>query len=64
MLEGDEIGTAFKNDTTELEFMGSHRAIGRLKGSLGAWVLDRAFDAVGAEALSPAVDQRAFAAFV
>ena len=44
--------------------MGSHRAVGRLKGSIGAWVLDRAFDAVGEEALSPAVDQRGFAAFL
>ena len=43
--------------------MGNHRAVGRLKGSVGAWVLDRAFDAVGAEALSPAVDQNGFAAF-
>ena len=62
-LEGEEVGTNFRNDTTELQFMGSHRAVGRLKGSIGAWVLDRAFDAVGAEALSPAVDQRGFAAF-
>jgi iron complex outermembrane receptor protein len=63
-LEGDEIGTSFRNDTTELELMGSHRAAGRLQGSVGAWVLDRAFDAQGAEALSPSVGQRGFAAFV
>lgn len=63
-LVGDEVGTAFSNNTTELEFMGSHRTVGRLKGSVGAWVLDRAFDAVGEEALSPAVDQRGFAGFV
>lgn len=63
-LEGDEVGTAFKNDTTELELIGNHRAFGRLKGSAGAWVLGRAFDAVGAEALSPAVDQRGVAAFL
>ena len=44
--------------------MGSHRAVGRLKGSVGGWVLDRAFDAQGEEALSPAVDQRGFAAFL
>jgi iron complex outermembrane receptor protein len=43
--------------------MGSHRMVGRLKGSVGVWLLDRAFDAVGAEALSPAVDQRGLAAF-
>jgi iron complex outermembrane receptor protein len=63
-LEGDEVGTAFENDTTELEVMGSHRAIGRLEGSMGAWALDRAFDAQGEEALSPAVDQRGVAVFL
>ena len=63
-LEGEEIGTAFTNDTNEIEVLGSHRALGRLKGSLGAWFLGRAFDAVGAEALSPAVDQSAFAGFL
>jgi iron complex outermembrane receptor protein len=62
-LEGDEVGTAFRNDSNELEVMGSHRMVGRLKGSVGVWLLDRAFDAVGAEALSPAVDQRGLAAF-
>lgn len=63
-LEGDEIGTAFSNDTTEVEVMGSHRAAGRLKGSIGAWVLNRSFSAEGAEALSPPVDQTGFAAFL
>ena len=57
-LEGEEVGTAFKNDTTELELIGNHRPFGRMKGSIGGWVLGRAFDAVGAEALSPAVDQK------
>jgi iron complex outermembrane receptor protein len=63
-LEGEELGTAFENNTTEIEVMGSHRAAGRLKGSVGAWVLDRAFSAEGAEALSPPVDQTGFAAFL
>ncbi|MBM3818595.1 MAG: TonB-dependent receptor [Acidimicrobiia bacterium] len=63
-LEGDDVGTAFANNTAELEVMGSHRAAGRLKGSIGAWMLDRAFSAEGAEALSPPVDQRGFAAFL
>jgi iron complex outermembrane receptor protein len=63
-LEGSEVGTAFTNNTTEVEVMGAHRALGRLKGSLGGWVLNRAFDAVGAEALSPAVDQNGFATFL
>jgi iron complex outermembrane recepter protein len=63
-LVGDEVGTAFTNNTSEIEVMGSHRAVGRLKGSAGGWFLNRAFDAVGEEALSPAVDQRGFAAFL
>jgi len=63
-LEGEEPGTLFTNETTELQLMGSHRAVGRMKGSIGGSVLGRAFNAVGAEALSPAVDQGGFAAFV
>jgi iron complex outermembrane receptor protein len=63
-LEGDEVGTAFRNNTSEVELMGSHRAVGRLKGSVGGWFLDRAFGASGAEALSPDVDNRALAAFL
>ena len=31
---------------------------------MGGWALNRAFDASGEEALSPAVDQRGFAAFL
>ena len=63
-LEGEEVGTSFTNNTTELEVLAGHRAFGRLKGSIGGWAMDRAFDAQGAEALSPAVDQRGFAGFV
>jgi iron complex outermembrane receptor protein len=63
-LEGDEVGTLFTNNSSEIEVLGSHRAVGLLKGSVGGWVLDRAFEAVGAEALSPPIDQRGFAGFV
>jgi iron complex outermembrane recepter protein len=63
-LEGDEVGTEFRNDTTEVELMASHAAVGRLKGSAGGWVLDRSFDARGEEALAPAIDQRGFALFL
>jgi iron complex outermembrane receptor protein len=59
-----EVDTAFKNNTEEVEVMGSHRAVGRLKGSLGFWFLNRAFGATGEEALSPDVDQRTAAAFL
>lgn len=63
-LEGDEVGTLFRNNSSEVEILGSHRAVGLLKGSVGGWVLDRAFEALGAEALSPPIDQRGFAGFV
>lgn len=63
-LEGDEVGTKFENNTVEAEALVSHRPAGRLSGSVGGWLLDRQFEATGAEALSPAVDQRALAAFV
>ena len=62
-LEANEIGTKFTNNTTELQLLASHRAVGRLKGSIGGWVLDRGFNAVGAEALSPGVDQNGYAFF-
>ena len=63
-LLADEIATAFRNDTIEGEVMASHRALGRLKGSVGGSVLNREFDAAGDEALSPPVDQRSYAAFL
>jgi iron complex outermembrane receptor protein len=62
-LVASEINTAFENNTVEFELMGSHRAVGRLKGSIGGWVSGRDFSATGEEALSPPVDQNAFAAF-
>ena len=62
-LEGEEVGTTFTNNTTEIQVLGSHRAVGRMRGSVGGWVLDRTFKAEGAEALSPNVDQNGFAAF-
>ena len=63
-LEGTEIGTTFHNDTTEGEVLLSHRRAGRLVGSFGGWFLNRAFEAIGEEALSPPVDQQAYAAFL
>lgn len=63
-FEGREVGTTFQNDTVEGEVLLSHKRAGRLVGSFGGWFMSRAFDAVGAEALTPAVDQRAAAAFV
>jgi iron complex outermembrane receptor protein len=63
-LEGEEVGTLFRNNSSEVEVLGSHRRAGLLKGSVGGWVLDRGFEAIGAEALSPPIDQRSFAGFL
>lgn len=63
-LEGDEVGTQFKNNTVEAEVLLGHRPVGKLAGSVGGWFLDRQFSAEGAEALSPPVDQRTAAAFL
>jgi iron complex outermembrane receptor protein len=63
-LEGVNIGTTFYNDTLEGELLLSHRPAGRLVGTFGAWFLNRAFEAIGEEALSPPVDQQGFAAFL
>ncbi len=63
-LEGGEVGTHFDNDTEEAELMVSHRAVGNLSGTVGGWFLNRAFNAVGAEALAPPIDQRGAALFL
>ena len=63
-LEGDEIGTQFKNDQLEGEVLLSHRKTAGMLGSVGGWLLNRQFEASGAEALSPPVDQNTVAAFL
>lgn len=63
-LVAGEVGTRFRNDTTEVDVSASHRAVGAFSGTAGAWVLDRSFSASGDEALAPPVDQRGFAAFL
>jgi iron complex outermembrane receptor protein len=63
-LEGSEVGTHFDNDTEEAELLITHRPFGRLSGTVGGWFLNRAFNAVGPEALSPPVDQRGAAVFL
>jgi iron complex outermembrane receptor protein len=63
-LDGEEVATSFKNNTTELELLGHHRAFGRLKGSIGGTFLTRSFATSGEEVLSPDIDQRGGAAYV
>jgi iron complex outermembrane recepter protein len=62
--DGDVIATSFRNNTTELELLGRHKALGRLKGSIGGTVLTRSFSTEGEEVLSPPIDQRGYAAYV
>ena len=61
---GGEIGTRFENDTDELNLLVRHRAVGRLSGTIGGWLMNRNFSAIGEEALSPPVGQRGAAFFL
>jgi iron complex outermembrane receptor protein len=57
-LDGDEVATSFRNDTSEVEVLASHKRTHRMKGSIGASFLTRTFDTSGEEVLSPLVDQK------
>ena len=63
-LVGDEVGTHFDNDTEDAELMLSHRPFRRLSSTVGGSFLNRAFNAIGEEALSPPIDQRGGALFL
>jgi iron complex outermembrane recepter protein len=63
-LEGEDVGTQFENNTADLNVQAKHRQIGRLTGTIGGSYLNRAFSAIGEEALSPPVDENATALFV
>jgi iron complex outermembrane receptor protein len=63
-LDGEEVATAFANDTNEFEVKAHHRPAGRLSGTIGVWGLTRDFSAEGEEALAPPVSQTGFAAFL
>lgn len=62
--EGEEVGTRFKNDTTQFEVLANTQPLfGKLQGSYGVSGIVRAFDAQGEEALAPAIDQNNISAF-
>jgi iron complex outermembrane receptor protein len=63
-LEGDDVASTFHNDTAEAEVLLSHKRTGPLVGSIGGWFMNRAFEAIGEETLTPSVDHRAAATFV
>lgn len=63
-LDGEEVATSFRNDTSELELLAHHGAARKLHGAIGGSVLTREFEATGEEALSPLVNQKGFAAYL
>jgi iron complex outermembrane receptor protein len=63
-LEGDEIGTQFTNEGTELRVELLHRAAGQWNGAFGVQVGERKFAAVGAEAFVPPVDTSTLGIFI
>jgi iron complex outermembrane receptor protein len=62
-LEGEAIGTQFFNKQFTYRGVVDQQPSGHLSGSFGLWGLRRAFKAIGEEALTPPVDQNAFALF-
>ena len=63
-LEGQAVGTEFRNNTVDVELLATTRPIaGRLTGTYGVSGYGRAFGATGEEALSPPVDQRNLAVY-
>ncbi len=62
-LEEGIPGTEFFNKQFTWRGVFDQKRRGPLTGSFGLWGLHRAYDARGAEALTPPVDQNAFAAF-
>ncbi len=63
-LDGEEVATSFRNDTSELELLAHHGAAGKVRGAIGGSLLTREFEASGEEALSPLVDQKGYAAYL
>ncbi len=59
----ESIATAFDNKQVAFRGMFEQRKAGHLTGRFGVSTMHRAYESVGAEALSPPVDQSNFAAF-
>ena len=62
--DGEEVlGTRFRNDHFVYRAVAEQAKKGVWGGRFGVWGIDRDYDAVGEEALSPPVDQKGFALF-
>lgn len=62
-LEGDEVGTLFRNKQITYRGVFQQRKTGNLTGSFGFQGSQRAYKTTGAEALAPPVDQNNIAVF-
>ncbi len=62
-LDGEQTGTTFNNRQFVYRAVIDQRKSGRLTGSFGLSGINRDYEAVGAEALSPPVGQNAFAIY-
>jgi iron complex outermembrane receptor protein len=63
-LEGDDVGTEFKNDAAELRLELLHAPFGRWTGAYGAQYGARQFAAIGDEAFVPPVDSATLGLFI
>ncbi|PWK52979.1 TonB-dependent receptor domain-containing protein [Pleionea mediterranea] len=63
-LEGDEQGTVFENEATELRSYMKHRAMNDWEGIFGVQLTQRDFSAIGEEAFVPPSDSNMRAFFV
>ncbi|MEW6210187.1 MAG: TonB-dependent receptor [Acidobacteriota bacterium] len=62
-LEGEEVGTTFRNKVFDYRGAFEQKKEGVWSGSFGFEGMARDYDVAGEEALSPPVDQKAFSAF-
>ena len=62
-LEGEEVGTLFKNDVFSFRGVFDQRKAGKLTGSFGFSGFRRDYESIGAEALAPPVIQNNFAVY-
>lgn len=62
-LEGEDVGTLFKNDVVSFRGVFDQRKSGRLSGSFGFSGFHRDYETIGAETLAPPTLQNNFAVF-
>ncbi|MBI3681698.1 MAG: TonB-dependent receptor [Acidobacteria bacterium] len=62
-MEGGQIANRFFNKQFIYRAVFDHKRVGKLTGSAGFWGMTRDYKSIGTEALTPPVNQNAFAAF-